>query len=288
MQARHSSVHPAISALLAVSLVANFALFGNTADYAPSIRPVLVGGLLIFNCVLAWFGGARGLRSAEPVGQLPAVAGCLLIAPFVLFALLLGIGPPHEQPPSENDLRFLLLAINSILVGAGLIVLREALVPGGERLYSTLGLACAVLATPLYFLFCVIQRNDYVAEQLGWSWTASVSGHLRELTPLDALSITALFFAGVLTYLATAAFARSLSKAGWLGRGATWAFLLLSGLGLFFLIARGLAYPSMQAAMSHWYTVPGFVAGIPAVPWMMPAAIGVLMLRRCGPERPQA
>ena len=30
---------------------------------------------------------------------------------------------------------------------------------------------------------------------------------------------------------------------------------------------------------------PGFVAGIPAVPWIMPFLLGVVVLRRAGDER---
>jgi hypothetical protein len=98
------------------------------------------------------------------------------------------------------------------------------------------------------------------------------------------LSIAALFFAGALTYVATAAFARSLARAGWLGARTALVLQAVSALGLAFLVARGFAYPSLRAAFSHWYTIPGFVAGIPAVPWMPPCAIGVLLLRRCSRE----
>jgi hypothetical protein len=267
---------------LALTLIVTTALFARSADYAPLVHAGLACALLVASACAAWFAGARALVGPDPSRQLLAAAGCLLVTPFVLFSLLIGVGPPHDQPPAQNDLRFLVLAVDSILVGTGLILLREALAQAGERTFSSLGFACAILATPLYVVFCLIQRNDYVAEQLGWSWTASVSGHLRELTPLDALSIPALFFGGALTYLATAALARSARVAGWLGAGGAAFFVGASGLGLGFLVARGMAYPSMQAALAHWTTIPGFIAGIPAVPWMLPCALGVLMLRRCG------
>lgn len=35
----------------------------------------------------------------------------------------------------------------------------------------------------------------------------------------------------------------------------------------------------------HWYTIPAFVAGIPAVPWIMPCLFGVVLLRRAGDEQ---
>lgn len=139
-----------------------------------------------------------------------------------------------------------------------------------------------MIACPLYVLFALVQRIDYVAEDLGWSWAESVANGRHELTPLDALSIAALFFAGVLTYVATFAFARSLARAGWLGARTALVLQAVSALGLAFLVARGFAYPSLHAAFSHWYAVSGFVAGIPAVPWMPLCTIGVLLLRRAG------
>jgi hypothetical protein len=283
--AKESIVHKSRAwVALAAILVVITAVFGAPVDYAPPLHDALAAVLLLAAIACAWFAGARAIVVADEPGRLPAVAGMLLVAPFVLFSLVPGVGPPHAQPASDNELRFLLLAIDAILVGIGLLALKDALVGAGERLYATLGGAAAVIACPLYVLFALIQRIDYVAADLGWSWAASVADGRHELTPLDALSIAALFFAGALTYVATAAFARSLARAGWLGARTALVLQAVSALGLAFLVARGFAYPSLRAAFSHWYTIPGFVAGIPAVPWMPPCAIGVLLLRRCSRE----
>jgi len=275
---------PPAWAVLAALLVVTFILFGNSADYPPELHDGLVTLLLLSGAAAAWRAGGRAVVHGDPPRRLLAAAALLLVAPFILFGVLLGIGPPHEQPPRENDLRFLVLAIDSMLVGAGFFVLKESLADAGERLHATLGGAMAWLACPLYVAFALIQRNDYVAEQLRWSWTASVSGTLRELTPLDAFSMSALFFAGMLTYLATLFFARSLGVLGWLGPRTARAFQAVAVAALLLLVLRGFAYPSMQAAFSHWFTVPGFVVGIPAVPWIMPCVVGVMMLRRCARE----
>jgi len=77
-----------------------------------------------------------------------------------------------------------------------------------------------------------------------------------------------LFVAGFLTYLATAAFAASLGRVQWLGRGAARAFMIVNGVALLFLVMRGLQYPDGRA--TPWYTSPGFIVGIPAVPFIMP------------------
>ena len=277
-----SALRRARSIPLAALLVAIFVLFGRTADYDPASRAVLVALLLVAAALAAWFGGARALASGDAARRLQAAAGILLVAPFALLALLVGIGPPHEQPPADNALRFLVLAVDALLAGSGLLVLRQALADAGETFWSTAGATAATWATPLYVAFALVQRCDYVAVMHGWSWAESVSGTLRELTALDAFSMGALFLAGLLTYVATAAFAAALACAGWIGRRAAGVFMAISGVALAFLVARGFGYPSLEAAFAHWYSIPGFVVGIPAVPWMMPCAMGVLLLRRAG------
>jgi hypothetical protein len=76
-----------------------------------------------------------------------------------------------------------------------------------------------------------------------------------------------------------------MARVGWLGPRAAAVVQIVCGVGLAFLLARGFAYPSLHAAFSNWYTVPGFIAGIPAVPWIPLCMIGVLLLRRDGLER---
>jgi hypothetical protein len=102
---------------------------------------------------------------------------------------------------------------------------------------------------------------------------------VADLTLHDVL----LFVAGFLTYLATVSFAASLGRVHWLGRGATRAFIIVSFVALLFLMIRGVKYPNGRA--TTWYTSPGFIVGIPAVPFIMPFLFGVVLLRRAGDER---
>ena len=275
-------------ALLAATLILTTVVFGAPADYAPPLHDALVAGLLAASLVLAWFAGGRVLAGTDGPRRLQAAAALLLVAPFALFALVPGVGPPRIQPPQDNALRFLLLAIDGVVLGVGLYALKEALAAAGERLFAPLGAAAFGIAGPLYVVFGLIQHVDYVAMVHGWSWAASVDGTRRELTPLDALSMAALFIAGALAWIAVVAFARALRRAGWLGGAAAATLQVIGTLGLGFLLARGLAYPSLGAAFSHWYTIPGFVAGVPATAWMPLCAIGVLLLRRLDREAPQA
>jgi len=274
-------------AILALCLIAILVLFGAPADYPPTLHALIVSIALLASLAALWFAGASSVMrsSAEDTVRLRAAGAALLVAPFILFGLVPGVGPPREQPVQDNELRFLLLAIDPMCVCAGLLLLKEAAAGAGDRLHGSVGMAAIGLATPLYVAFALVQRIDYVAVDLGYTWAASVSGRLRELTPLDAFSMAALFLGSALTYIATAAFARSLARVGWLGRGAAAGVQVVCGLGLSFLVARGFAYPSLHVAFSSWITVPGFVAGIPAVPWIPLGVIGVLTLRRLDPAR---
>lgn len=274
-------------AILALCLIAILVLFGVPADYPPTLHALIVSVALLASLAALWFAGASSviLNDADETVRLRAAGAALLVAPFILFGLMPGVGPPREQPAQDNELRFLLLAIDPMCVCAGLLLLKEASAGAGDRLHGSLGMAAIGLATPLYVAFALIQRIDYVAVDLGYTWAASVSGHLRELTALDAFSMAALFLGSALTYIATAAFARALARVGWLSPGAAVGVHVACVLGLSFLLARGFAYPSLHAAFSNWYTVPGFVAGIPAVPWIPLCVIGVLTLRRIDVER---
>jgi hypothetical protein len=54
---------------------------------------------------------------------------------------------------------------------------------------------------------------------------------------------------------------------------------------LLFLVIRGLHYQDPKALSTPWYINPGFVVGIPAVPFIMPFLFGVVLLRRAGEEQ---
>ena len=73
--------------------------------------------------------------------------------------------------------------------------------------------------------------------------------------------------------------AHSLGRAGWLGRGASLAYVLLNVVAFVLLVLRGVSFPSPTASPEPWYTRPGFVVGIPAMPWIMPYFLGVILVR---------
>jgi len=61
--------------------------------------------------------------------------------------------------------------------------------------------------------------------------------------------------------------------------------VIASFFALLCLVNRGLQFPDPTVVFMHWYTIPAFVAGIPAVPWIMPCLFGVVLLRRAGDEQ---
>ena len=93
------------------------------------------------------------------------------------------------------------------------------------------------------------------------------------------------FVACLLTYLATAAFATSLAQSRRLGRGAARAYVTASLILLLLVVMRGVSDPEVSAHTAPWYTRPGVIAGIPAIPWIMPCLLGVALLRRAGDEQ---
>jgi hypothetical protein len=236
-----------------------------------------IGAVMFAAMALAvWNLGAWVLRGKTEDRRLLALAGTLLVTPFAVVALLwVGLAPPWQATPAENEMRYLVLIVMAAAITGGFVVLREALSEAGERFYATLGFAATMLSGPLYLIW-----NTFA---FGYSFAKAHTGELPAV--LVSLSDTMdlfLFLSGFLTYLATLAFAASLGRVQWLGRGAARAFIIVNCVALLFLMIRGLEFPNPKTLSTPWYTSPGFIAGIPAVPFIMPFLFGVILLRRAG------
>ena len=254
----------------------------STAAHPLRIRGLyhVIGGVLFATISIAvWILGARAISADVQSRRLLALAGTFLVAPFTIVALLwVGIGPPWVATAAENQMRYLVLIVMGTAVAIGCVVLREALGEAGERFYSTLGFAASILAGPLYVTWNTFVFGAYFAkEHEGQIPPAFLSLQIG----LDVL----LFLACVLTYVATAAFAASLGRIGWLGRKATLAYLILNFLALFFIVISLIQYPDPAAPSAAWYVMPGVILHVPAVPLIMPALLGAVLLRRAGDEQ---
>lgn len=251
-------------------------LIGVRALRVPVLYEVL--GMLLFGAVVAagWWLSRPGIDSRSDLEPVIRGAGAFLLLPIALIALLwVGLATPWDATVSENKMRYAVLLAGSIGVTVGFALLREVLTASGEHLFSTLAFATSLLSGATYVVWTSFQLGDFALRLDAGSASPAV---LSMNNVFDAL----LFAAGALAYAATAAFAHSLAKTGWIGRNTSRAYVALSLLTLALLMLRGVSFPSPGSDPAPWYTRPGFIVGIPAVPWFMPYFLGVLLLRRAG------
>lgn len=246
------------------------------------LRPLRISGvyqsvgaiLFLAIAVSAWSLVARALRSRTTRVVRPILAGLFLIMPWLMFSLFwVGLGPPWIATAAENQMRYAVLLFNSVAITLGFLLLKDSLTEAAEKLYATIAYPLAILSGAAYLYW-----NSY---QLGVH-VEIVKRHAvqPELAAVANVLDTLLFAACALTYAATAAFAASLGKAGWLGRGASRAYVLMNVVALLLISLRGFSFPDPNQGSEPWYLSPGFIAGIPAVPWIMPFLLGVVLLRR--------
>ena len=256
-----------------------FVVAGVHAFRVPGVYQTV--GIIYFAAIAiaAWTLGARAIKADAQDRRLLGLAGTLFVIPFALVALLwVGVGGPWQATAAENQMRYVVLIVMATAIAGGFVVLREALSEAGERFYATLGFAAVMLSGPLYLIWNTFAFAAFFGKEHAGEMPAAIVS-LRDM--LDLL----LFVAGFLTYLATAAFAASLGRVQWLGRGAARAFMIVNAVALLFLVIRGVQYPDGRA--TPWYTNPGFIVGIPAVPFIMPFLFGVVLLRRAGEKQSQ-
>jgi hypothetical protein len=236
-----------------------------------------IGALVcLASAMAAWRLGAHSLRSRSAAKQGQALAGSLLLVPFAIIGLCwVGLGPPWESTPAENRMRYLVLLAGSIAVTGGFAVLRGSLQEAGERWFSELGFSTNLLAGTAYLVWLAFMVGLYVVRvQAGQTAPA--------VTAMAEVNDVMLSVACWLTYLTTAAFALSLGRARWLGVAASRAFVIVAVVALLLIAVRGLAFPDPTAGFTPWYVQPGFIVGIPAIPWIMPYLLGVVLLQRAG------
>lgn len=244
------------------------------------LRPYWFVGFIYFAVMIvaAWNLCGRAFRTGTERDRRMCLTGGLLILFTLVTALLwVGIAPPFQATPVENRMRYMVLVLGSVTVTAGFLMLETLLREKGEQLLSRLAATFAILAGAAYLI--------WNCDALGMSVIRARTGHYPpEVIAMAELFDSLLFVACVLTYLATLTFALSMGRMGLLSRagkiGYTVANLILLGL----LLVRGWSFPDPKTLSTAWYLDLGFIAGIPAVPWVMPYLLGVVLLRRAAME----
>ena len=263
--------------VLGVGLVLATGLFGAPLGFSLPTRWALAAVLMGVIMVAAWKAGLVLIRTSSDTNGKALAAAALLISPVALFSLMPGFGPPEFADHTHNVFRYVVLLVDAVAIFSGTMILQEVLQASGDSLYGRLGFSLIAAATPLYLVWAALLIESHRAALAGSTWA---SGPWN--TWLMSFSDILLFFGGLLTYVATALFALSLRRAQLIGAGASLAFLVINMVFALCLIVRGIDFPDPAVVFAQGYTIPGWIAGIPAVPWFMPCIFGLVLLRRIG------
>ncbi|MGI8788713.1 MAG: hypothetical protein ACR2HG_13240 [Pyrinomonadaceae bacterium] len=257
----------------------NIVVVGVRALRIPVVYQLIGGVIFAAVIIAAWILGARRvIESDVERSRRIALTGLLFIAPTAVVALLwVGLATPWDATPAENEVRYIVLLFNSISVTIAFVFLKELLSDASERFYSTLGFAANILSGAAYLIWTSFEVGAHAVQVRDGQIPPAI-------VALSDIFDILLFIACVLTYLATAAFAVSLGKIGWLGQGATRAYVIINLLALVLIMVRGFSFPDPTISSTPWYINLGFIVGIPAVPWIIPFLFGVVLLRRVGDE----
>jgi hypothetical protein len=273
--ARRRISFAALCAGLAFAAVAS----GVRAAYGLGVHIALAAVPLALIGLSGWMLGGSAFSQASQDRRRLAFTGALLVAPIALLALLAGAGAPESAAHWQNQLRYVVFLLNTVLAATGLVQLGRLLGESGERLYSTLGVTAISIGAPVYFLWAAIWAGAYL---IGFSSSADVPPAVAKLTDLADVF---LFVGSATIYLACAAFATALGTLQWLGRKARLAIVATCLIAVLGLALRGLDVPEAAWALRHWLMIPGFLAGTPEVSWIAPCVLGLLLLLRAGDER---
>lgn len=232
-------------------------------------------GIVCFALIVmsAWILGRDSMRAGDR-NRMIAIAGSLLIAPWAIIALLwIGVATPWDATPSENVMRYEVLAVASIAVTIGFVFLYRVLSTSGEILFSTFAVSFALLAGAAYLTWTCFQTGVWLIRANRESVTPAIAD-------MNIILDVQLFFAGAMTYVAAAAGVASMVRTKLLSWRAGAVYVGLSALALTLLVMRGVTFPNPNASSTPWYETPGFIVGIPAMPWLIPFLMGVILLYR--------
>ena len=225
--------------------------------------------------IAAWISGLDLLFTGPEAQRATLLGAAFLILPVALFALWFGYGPPEFADHAQNTLRYLTLIIDTASIGIGFVLVQDGLGEAGERTFSKLSLAMILIATPLYLVWAALLMEAHRAALAEMPWARG-----PWIQWLMAMSDILLFFAGIATYLAGASLALAFARVGWIGPRTAWTLVGVTLVALVSLVLRGIEFPDPAVVFAQGYSIPGWIAGIPAVPWLIPCILGLILIRR--------
>ena len=197
----------------------------------------------------------------------------------MLLSMFAGLGPPPEtaeewiRTATEQQVRYFMLVIAGIFVAFAFVILNGLMKINGEKFFSALSKTSIIIAIPL-FIINMLFWGFYLPELFSIQ-VLSATGKLPEWSlPVRKLFGLVSVVEVALTYLATAFFAISLNKNGWLNKTGSRIYVVLSLVGfLLIMLAAFLPGPVQEI---------GNIVSIPAFPLLMPYFIGIGLLHKTG------
>ncbi|WP_324680606.1 amidohydrolase family protein [Hymenobacter sp. GOD-10R] len=227
----------------------------------------------------AWvLGGHQSRRLAADRRQL-VLGATLLLAPWLLLSLFAGMGPPPADPAGwvatavEQQLRYTLLILCGVLLVAGFVLLGAWLRRAGENTYTLLGLTALLLATPL-FIVNMAYWGTFLLDSFRLVVATGSAQRPDWYKPMRDLMNLLGAVAVALQYATAIAFTAALHRVGWCRPTASRWLMGLSGTALVLSV--------LPAAVPVPLAIASYVVSIPAVPFLIPYWLSLLLLRRAG------
>jgi hypothetical protein len=220
--------------------------------------------------------GARRLWKQDGPGKQQVITALLLFAPWLLFSIFAGMGPPPTtvqgwvNTAAEQQSRYTILMAGGMLLLAGTVLLKTRLQAGGENLYSVLAFATVSVAIPLFIINMAF-----------WGYFLTDAFRLFVANPAAKrpdwyIPVKSLFYVisvaeVALIYLGALLFAASLKTTG-----------LLSKLASRWYLGCGLIAVLLALTPPNWpepFGTSGYLVAVPAIPFIMYYLMGVRLLK---------
>jgi hypothetical protein len=235
---------------------------------------------VVLMIISAWVLGAHAIKKGDEEKKHIVACALFFIAPSMLSSLFAGLGaPPYENPKlwvasaNEQLTRYYFLLAMGLLIACGYAVLREKLKKTPGNFYALLGFIAIQIAIPIY-LIDMSFWGFYLTKLYRIMAATSITKTPEWVLPLRNQFFYINMMVAALVYLATAAFAMGLKKAGWFKPAACHIYIAISL--VFFLL------DVLPPTLPEPFATLNFIVSIPAVPFMVPYFIGVNLLRKVG------